>query len=155
MSVVSWISNLLAGVFSATMLASEWWAILSIPIAIVGAARRRCSWFMPLKYFAGAIVYALLFHASLWLNTRLSVPDKLSATLFWWGVLVTLIGGLKLFIHYLRDTWLRTNSIPPGEPLTSTIFPCPQCAQQVRVPSGRGRIRITCGMCRNVFEQFT
>jgi hypothetical protein len=94
MSVVSWITNALAGGFSAAMLMSEWWAFISIPIAILGAFRRRCSWYTPLKYLGGAVVYAVLFHASLWLNTRLSVPDKLSATLFWWGVLMTCIGGV-------------------------------------------------------------
>jgi hypothetical protein len=155
MSVVSWITNALAGGFSAAMLMSEWWAFISIPIAILGAFRRRCSWYTPLKYLGGAVVYAVLFHASLWLNTRLSVPDKLSATLFWLGVLMTCVGGLRFFIHSIRDTWQRTNSIQPTQPLATAIFSCPHCAQQLRVPSGRGRIRITCTICSNVFEEST
>lgn len=29
---------------------------------------------------------------------------------------------------------------------------CPQCAQRLRVPRGKGRIRVTCTNCRNIFE---
>ena len=29
---------------------------------------------------------------------------------------------------------------------------CPQCAKRLRVPRGKGRIRVTCTNCRNVFE---
>jgi ribosomal protein L37AE/L43A len=29
---------------------------------------------------------------------------------------------------------------------------CPQCAQRLRVPRGKGRIRVTCTNCSNVFE---
>jgi hypothetical protein len=29
---------------------------------------------------------------------------------------------------------------------------CPQCAQRLRVPRGKGRIRVTCTNCGNVFE---
>ena len=29
---------------------------------------------------------------------------------------------------------------------------CPQCAQRLRVPRGKGRIRVTCTNCGNIFE---
>ncbi|NCB05936.1 MAG: hypothetical protein EOM69_10520, partial [Clostridia bacterium] len=29
---------------------------------------------------------------------------------------------------------------------------CPQCAQKLRVPRGKGRLRVTCTNCGNVFE---
>ena len=31
-------------------------------------------------------------------------------------------------------------------------FICPQCTQRLRVPRGKGRIRVTCTNCGNVFE---
>lgn len=31
-------------------------------------------------------------------------------------------------------------------------FICPQCAQRLRVPRGKGRLRVTCTRCGNVFE---
>jgi hypothetical protein len=137
------------------MLLSEWWSIISIPIAIVGASRRRCRWFVPFLYLGGALVYAVLFHASLWMNNHLSVGDRLSATLFWTGVLITFVGGVKLFVSGIRDTWQRTNGILRVRPAVSMIFSCPNCAQRLSVPSGCGRIRITCKACGSLFEQST
>ena len=32
-------------------------------------------------------------------------------------------------------------------------FKCPACGQQMRAPKGRGRIRVTCSGCGNVFER--
>jgi len=29
---------------------------------------------------------------------------------------------------------------------------CPQCTQRLRVPRGKGKIRVTCTNCGNVFE---
>lgn len=31
-------------------------------------------------------------------------------------------------------------------------FICPQCAQRLRVPRGKGKLRVTCTHCGNVFE---
>lgn len=31
-------------------------------------------------------------------------------------------------------------------------FICPQCAQRLRVPRGKGKLRVTCTRCGNVFE---
>ena len=33
------------------------------------------------------------------------------------------------------------------------FFKCPQCGTVLRVPKGKGRIRITCRTCGNVFER--
>jgi len=35
------------------------------------------------------------------------------------------------------------------------FFTCPSCGQEVRVPRGRGHIRITCPKCRAEFEKTT
>ena len=32
-------------------------------------------------------------------------------------------------------------------------FKCPGCGQVLRAPKGRGRIRITCSRCHNIFEK--
>jgi len=36
-----------------------------------------------------------------------------------------------------------------------TIVSCPRCPQKLRVPAGRGRIRITCSACGATFESWT
>lgn len=32
-------------------------------------------------------------------------------------------------------------------------FKCPNCKQTLRAPKGRGKIRVTCSRCHNVFEK--
>jgi len=34
-----------------------------------------------------------------------------------------------------------------------TYFKCPQCKQSLRAPKGRGKIRVTCSRCHNIFEK--
>ena len=34
-----------------------------------------------------------------------------------------------------------------------TYFKCPKCKQSLRAPKGRGKIRVTCSRCHNVFEK--
>jgi hypothetical protein len=38
---------------------------------------------------------------------------------------------------------------------THRFFRCPQCKQKLRLPKGRGKIRITCPKCGFVFEKTT
>jgi glutaredoxin 3 len=35
------------------------------------------------------------------------------------------------------------------------VIPCPECGSRMRVPKGKGRIRITCSNCRRKFETTT
>lgn len=38
---------------------------------------------------------------------------------------------------------------------THKYFTCPKCGQKLRVPKGKGKIRITCAKCGNRFERRT
>jgi hypothetical protein len=44
---------------------------------------------------------------------------------------------------------------PVREAVVSNIVTCPSCNKELRVPSGKGRIRITCSSCGNKFETVT
>lgn len=48
----------------------------------------------------------------------------------------------------LNQTFTRLKSIR-----THKYYKCPKCSQTLRVPKGRGRIRITCPQCKNEFSK--
>ena len=35
------------------------------------------------------------------------------------------------------------------------VYYCPSCQQQVRIPAGKGRVRVTCPVCKEKFEIIT
>ncbi|MCR5611230.1 MAG: zinc-ribbon domain-containing protein [Clostridiales bacterium] len=61
--------------------------------------------------------------------------------------------------------WFRSHIIAPftrkrneiktrtAQSATHRFFRCPKCRQTVRVPKGKGKIRITCPKCGEVFEK--
>ena len=63
--------------------------------------------------------------------------------------------------------WFRKNIIAPftkrtneiktrrAQSATHKFFKCPKCRQTVRVPKGKGKIRITCPKCGEVFIKKT
>ncbi len=36
--------------------------------------------------------------------------------------------------------------------LDYSVISCPKCSARHRIPKGKGRIKITCSKCKNVFE---
>ncbi|MDF2878421.1 MAG: Zn-finger containing protein [Clostridia bacterium] len=50
---------------------------------------------------------------------------------------------IKLNKSFMRLKHIRTHQ----------YYKCPQCGQSLRVPRGRGRIRITCPQCKNEFSK--
>ncbi|MDF2594673.1 MAG: Zn-finger containing protein [Clostridia bacterium] len=50
---------------------------------------------------------------------------------------------IKLNQSFTRLKYIRTHK----------YYKCPECAQTLRVPKGRGRIRITCPQCKNEFSK--
>jgi len=48
---------------------------------------------------------------------------------------------------------LRINRKKFDDRKTYRYFKCPGCGQEVRVPKGKGHIRITCPKCRRSFEK--
>ena len=40
----------------------------------------------------------------------------------------------------------------PKSGIQYCYYHCPECKQQLRVPAGKGKVRITCPNCKNKFE---
>ena len=48
--------------------------------------------------------------------------------------------------------WLRNPSAALKEARTYKHAVCPDCGQKVRVPRGKGKLRVTCPKCHKKFE---
>lgn len=48
--------------------------------------------------------------------------------------------------------WLRNPQAAAQEARTYKHAVCPNCGQKVRVPRGKGRLRVTCPKCKKKFE---
>ena len=48
--------------------------------------------------------------------------------------------------------WLRNHSAALTEARTYKHAVCPDCGQKVRVPRGKGKLRVTCPKCHKKFE---
>lgn len=49
-------------------------------------------------------------------------------------------------------SWLRSPSAATHEARAYKHLTCPNCHQRVRVPRGKGRLRVTCPSCKTKFE---
>lgn len=56
--------------------------------------------------------------------------------------------------HKVRN-WFSTRKGRAAQSKEYRFYKCPSCGQQVRVPRGKGRIRIKCPKCGEQFEKKT
>jgi len=110
---------------------------------------------------------------SRWKNTALLGAVMALLFLIWqrWGVKAAQIAQdlkRKLNLAATQLIWRRLiataserlakmqkGSRPMKEAVVRSIVACPSCRQELRVPVGKGRIRITCSACGNKFETTT
>lgn len=82
--------------------------------------------------------------------------------LYWLGFLAYIPLALAIFRMYSRNIAKRRAENQRFLRLFSPIrdrqhryYACPRCRQKVRVPRGKGKIRITCPKCGERFEKKT
>ncbi len=117
-----------------------------------------------ISFFAGMLVRSLS-------------KESVAGTVIGWVLYLAAMGllGLTVFRTFSKNLtarraeyeWYRSHILVPitrkrneartkrAQAATHKFFKCPGCGQTVRVPKGKGKIRITCPKCGKVFVKKT
>lgn len=97
---------------------------------------------------AAGIVYLLLYFGALFLlflTVFRSFSKNRAKRAEWNSRYLSVKNKVTSRFRLLKRRW--------ADRKTYKYFSCPQCGKTVRVPKGKGRLRITCPQCANVFEK--
>ncbi len=96
--------------------------------------------FHPVKAVLGWVTLAIIIWETFRMFSR-NIPKRYSENLKF----LDMTAGLRRA--------MRLNRRKFDDRKTYRYFKCPGCGQEVRVPKGKGRIRITCPKCHQSFEK--
>lgn len=96
--------------------------------------------FRPVKAVLGWVTLAIIIWETFRMLSR-NIPKRYSENLKF----LDMTAGLRRV--------MRLNRRKFDDRKTYRYFKCPGCGQEVRVPKGKGRIRITCPKCHQSFEK--
>jgi hypothetical protein len=96
--------------------------------------------FRPVKAVLGWVTLAIIIWETFRMLSR-NIPKRYSENLKF----LDMTAGLRRA--------MRLNRRKFDDRKTYRYFKCPGCGQEVRVPKGKGRIRITCPKCHQSFEK--
>ena len=116
-----------------------------------------------------ALSMAFALVACLLLVIALITGDPARSILWLLALVVLIISYFRIFSHNLAKRQAENDRfLQLIRPLTTffarqktkrrqknlyCFFKCPNCSTVLRVPKGKGRIRITCKSCQHVFER--
>ena len=96
--------------------------------------------FRPVKAVLGWVTLAIIIWETFRMLSR-NIPKRYSENLKF----LDMTAGLRRA--------MRLNRRKFDDRKTYRYFKCPGCGEEVRVPKGKGRIRITCPKCHQSFEK--
>lgn len=105
---------------------------------------------LPVLYFASLAALAFCLYRMLSRNRERRWKEN-AWFLGWWGPAA---GWFRSLFRRLRAGWRRLG-MRVRDRRTSRYYRCPKCGNTLRVPKGRGKIVITCPVCRHEFVKKT
>lgn len=112
---------------------------------------------------------ALCYLACFMLLLNLFVSGTLSTVLWYLALIILAVSYFRMFSRNIRKRQLENaRFLKTIDPIREKLarrktrkaqkhlycfFKCPACGTILRVPKGKGRIRITCKTCSHVFER--
>ena len=122
--------------------------ILTVFFAVLGMFFKYTSPVRPILAFISALFAGLMLFRMLSrdFNARRLENEKFFS---WWMPFRTKLKGF-----FQKGSRVRKARVTPtfAERRKYKYFICPQCAQRLRVPRGKGKLRVTCTRCANKFE---
>ena len=127
----------------------------------MGNFRYKMAQFMIGRNGFDAFCRGLLIMAMVLIFADIIVPGKVLRTI---GLVLIIYAYFRAFSRntnrrYAENAWYVSCIATPfrshmnRDHKNYRYFKCPSCGQVLRAPKGRGRIRVTCSRCHNVFEK--
>lgn len=100
------------------------------------------------------LVVINIFASQLWITI---VALALVAYAVWRMCSKNVVGRAKENVTFLRmlgpvRPWVQDPSAAMSETRTYKHVKCPNCGQKIRLPRGKGNLRVTCPTCHEKFE---
>ncbi|MGN0681471.1 MAG: hypothetical protein ACI4LY_05630 [Candidatus Fimisoma sp.] len=127
----------------------------------MGNFRYKFAQFMIGRNGFDALCRGLLMLSLVLIFADIIIPGNILRTI---GLVLIIYAYFRAFSRnlnrrYSENTWYITcvesplRSYMNRDRKNFRYFKCPGCGQVLRAPKGRGRIRVTCSRCHNVFEK--
>lgn len=104
---------------------------------------------------------ALVFMSMALILADIIIPGRILRTI---GIFLMIYSYYRAFSRNIprrsgENQWFITcvmmplNAYSKRDRKNYKYFKCPSCKQVLRAPKGRGKIRVTCSRCHNIFEK--
>ena len=103
------------------------------------------TWFLPFYFISLALMVWAVFRV-LSRNTAARARENEKFLVFW--------NQVKKWWNGVRQ-WFGKQKRKWDDRKTNVYFRCPNCKKELRVPKGKGKLEVTCPLCRSKFIKKT